>query len=175
MQLFRGRTRGMLTAQITGAGFGSAPADLPQVLVNGSSDGTKPKYISATLLTIDFPIPPDDKVRVTLVSKKGETAESDSIANPASFLSITDVEVVSYEPPTEDDPTSSIVAKITGTGFSDNLKATFGEKTLDVAVRSATEAVIAIPDPKAASIVTLEDTVTKQKVKVVVTRKSKPK
>jgi hypothetical protein len=175
VQVFRGRTPGMLTAQINGAGFGNAAADLPQVLVNGSSDSTKPKYVSATLLTVEFPIPPDDKVRVTLVSKKGESAESDSIANPASFLSISDVDVVSYDPPTGDDPTSSLVVKVTGTGFSDNLKAIFGEKTLDVAVKSATEAVIAIPDPKAASIVTLEDTVTKQKVKVVVTRKSKPK
>lgn len=175
IQVFRGRTPGMLTAQVNGAGFGNVAAELPQVLVNGSSDSTKPRYISATLLTVEFAIPPDDKVKVTLVSKKGETAESDSVANPASFLSISDVEVVSYDPPTEDDPTSALVVKVTGTGFTDNLKATFGEKTLEVAVRSATEAVIAIPDPKAASIVTLEDTVTKQKVKVIVTRRSKPK
>ena len=141
--------------------------------MNGSS--TTPNYVSSTLLTVDFPIPPDDTVRVTLVSKKGETVESDAVANPASFLSITNVEVVSYEPASEDDPTSALVVKITGTGFTDNLKATFGEKTLDVAVRSATEAVIAIPDPKAVSIVTLEDTVSKQKAKVVATRKSKPK
>jgi subtilisin-like proprotein convertase family protein len=173
VKVFRSRTAGKLTAQVSGAGFGSAAAELPLVLVNGSSE--TPKYVSATVLTVDFAIPPDETVRVTLVSKKGETVESDSVANPAWFLSISRVDVVSYEPATEDDPTSALLVKITGTGFTDNLKATFGEKTLDVAVRSATEAVVAIPDPKAASFVTLEDTVTKQKVKVVVTRKSKPK
>jgi subtilisin-like proprotein convertase family protein len=173
VKVFRSRTAGKLTAQVSGAGFGSAAAELPLVLVNGSSE--TPNYVSATVLTVDFAIPPDETVRLTLVSKKGETIESDSVANPASFLSISNVEVVSYEPATEDDPTSALLVKITGTGFTDNLKATFGEKTLEVAVKSATEAVIAIPDPKAASIVTLEDTVTKQKVKVVVTRKSKSK
>ena len=173
IKLFRSRTAGKLMAQVSGAGFGSAAAELPQVLVNGSSE--TPTYVSATLLTVEFPIPPDETVRVTLVSKKGDTVESDSVANPASFLSVSNVEVVSYEPPSEDDPTSALVVKVTGTGFTDNLKATFGEKTLEVAVRSATEAVIAIPDPKAASMVTLEDTVTKQKVKVIVTRRSKPK
>jgi subtilisin-like proprotein convertase family protein len=175
VKVFRSRTPGNLTAQVSGAGFGNNAAELPQILVNGTSDSTTPKHISPTLLTVEFPIPADETVRVTLVSKKGETVESDSVSNPASFLSVTDVEVVSYEPATEDDPNSALVVKITGTGFTDSLKATFGEKTLDVAVRSATEAVIAIPDPKAASIVTLEDTVTKQKVKIVATRKSKPK
>jgi len=175
VKVFRSRAAGKLIAQVSGAGFGSTAAELPQVLVNGSSDSTTPNFVSATLLTVEFPVPADEAVRVTLVSKKGETVESDSVANPASFLSVSDVEVVSYEPATEDDPTSALVVKITGTGFTDNLKATFGEKTLDVAVRSATEAVLAIPNPKAASIVTLEDTVTKQKVKIVATRKSKAK
>lgn len=46
-------------------------------------------------------------------------------------------------------------------------------RTLDVAVRSATEAVLASPDPEAASIVNLEDTVTKQHAKAVVKHKTR--
>jgi hypothetical protein len=90
-------------------------------------------------------------------------------------LSIADVEVITYEVATEDEPNAMLVVKITGSGFSDDLSASVGGKALEVAVKSATEAVLTIPDPKAASIVTLKDDVTDQKVKVVVTRKSKPK
>ena len=49
-----------------------------------------------------------------------------------------------------------------------------GTKTLDVAVKSATEALLTITDPKAASTVTLTND-TGQQVQTVVTRKTKPK
>jgi hypothetical protein len=130
-------------------------------------------------MTVEFKIPSDETIKVTLVSqnadpKKIETIESDATANPAR-LSIADVEVITYEVATEDEPNAMLVVKITGSGFSDDLSASVGGKALEVAVKSATEAVLTIPDPKAASIVTLKDDVTDQKVKVVVTRKSKPK
>lgn len=128
-------------------------------------------------MTVEFPIPTDETIKVTMVSqnadpKKVETIESDAIPNPA-LLSVADVEVISYEPATEDEPNATLVVKITGTGFNDNLQASIGGKALEVAVKSATEAVLTIPDPKAASIVILEDAITKKKVKVVVTRQSK--
>ena len=172
IRVFRSRPDGRLTAEVSGAGFGTSAAAVPRVFINGTEE-TTPTWISPSLLTVEFPIIADDIIRVTLVSGN-QTAESDSIANPA-FLIISDVEVITYEAATEDEPTSTLVVKITGSGFTDGLKASIGGKALEVAVKSATEAVLTIPDSKAASIVTLEDTVTKQKVKVVVTRKSKPK
>ncbi|HWN10929.1 MAG TPA: hypothetical protein VNO50_16955 [Pyrinomonadaceae bacterium] len=175
VRVFRSRPAGKLTAEVSGAGFGSRAADVPTVFVNGTEE-TATTWVSPTRLTVKFPIIADETIRVTLVSTnlQKQTAESDSIANPV-FLSIADVEVVSYELATEDEPNATLVVKITGSGFSDNLSASVGGKALEVAVKSATEAVLTIPDPKAASIVTLEDTVTKQKVKVVVARKFKAK
>ena len=99
---------------------------------------------------------------------KRKTVESDSLSNPA-FLSISDVEVVVFEAATENEP-ATLVVKITGTGFTDRLKASIGQ----IAVKSATEAILTIPEPKAATVVTLEDEDTHQKVKAVITRKSKP-
>lgn len=80
-------------------------------------------------------------------------------------------EVITFEAATEDEPSATLVVKITGTGFTDNLKGSVGGKAIEVAVKSATEAILTLENPKAARVVTLEDEVTKQKVKVVVTRK----
>ncbi len=176
-------TPGSLTATISGAGFrktSATPAPTSDTVERVLINGTPPistSFESADLLTVEFPAPTDDTIKISLVSKdtnpkKVKTIESEAVANPA-FLSVSDVETVSYEPATEDEPASTLVVKITGTGFTDNLTATFGGKTLDVAIRSATEAVLAIPDPKAASLVMLEDTVTKQKLKIVAMRKTK--
>jgi hypothetical protein len=134
-------------------------------------------FESPTLMTIEFRAPAET-IKVTLVSrnadpKKIETIESDAVTNPA-LLSIADVQVLLYETATEDEPTATLVVTIIGTGFRDNLKASVGGKAIEVAVKSGTEAILTIPDPKAASVVTLEDDITKQKVKVIVTRKSKP-
>lgn len=184
VKVFRNLAAGQMIAQVSGAGFlniaGPTPTSdtVASVLLNGTSP-TNVSYESASLMIISFPIPADETIRVTLVSKnsipaKVETIESDSIPNSA-FLSISDVEVLTFEAATEDEPTATLVVKITGSGFTDNLTASIGGKAIEVAVKSATEAILTIPDPKAASVVTLEDHVTKQKVKVVVTRKSKPK
>ena len=78
-------------------------------------------------------------------------------------MSVADVEVITYEAATDEEPNATLVVKITGNGFSDNLSASVGGKALEVAVKSATEAILTIPDPKAASIVTLEDDVTHQR------------
>jgi hypothetical protein len=180
VKVFRSRTPGYLTAIITGAGFraGNEPtgasSTVGQVLVNGAPP-TSVLFASAGLMTAEFPLVSDESIKISLVSnnpnrKKIKTVESEAVANPA-FLSVADVETVSYEPATEDEPTSTLVVRITGTGFSDKLTATFGGKTIDLAVKSATEALLAIPDPKAASVVTLRDTVTGQEVKIVATRK----
>jgi len=178
VKVFRSLTSGNLIAQVIGAGFTNNGAGLPLVFVNGNVQAN-PQFRSPTLMTVEFKIPSDETIKVTLVSqnadpKKIETIESDATANPAR-LSIADVEVITYEVATEDEPNAMLVVKITGSGFSDDLSASVGGKALEVAVKSATEAVLTIPDPKATSIVTLKDDVTDQKVKVVVTRKSKPK
>ena len=149
------------------------------MLVNGTPT-TRVSFESATLLTIAFPRLADETIKVTLVSQAAvppqdvKTIESEAVANPV-FLSIANVEVITYEAATEDELTATLVVKITGTGFSDNLQASVGGKAIEVAVKSATEAILTIPDPTAASVVTLEDNITRQRVKVVVARKSKPK
>jgi len=177
VKVFRSPAAGRLTAQVIGAGFVDYGVGLPLVFVNGSLQA-RPQFRSPTLLTVEFLKPADETIKVTLMSRKlvateSETIESDAVPNPA-LLSIAQVEVVIYEAATEDEATATLVVKITGTGFNDNLSASVGGKAIEVAVKSATEAVLTIPDPKAASVVTLEDDLTHQRVKVVVTRKTKP-
>lgn len=177
VRVFRNQTTDSLTALVSGSGFVDAGAGLPRVLVNGNTPESF-GYESATLLRVDFKVPRDEAIKITLVSrhmnqKEVKTIESDAIANPA-FLSVADVEIITYEAATEDEPTATLVVKITGTGFTDNLSASIGGKAIEVAVKSATEAILTIPDPKAASIVTLEDEITGQNAKVVVTRKIRP-
>ena len=185
VRVTRSRTAGNLTAQISGAGFGStaAPAaaapqvseTVARVLINGA-DGATTTYRSPALLTVEFKVPADETVKVTLVStnntasKKVETIESDAVANPA-FLSVSDVEIATYEGKTEDEP-ATILVKLKGTGFTDSLRALIEGKILPLAVKSATEAVFTIPDPKVAVIVTLTDD-SGQSTKIVVTRKAK--
>lgn len=170
VRVFRGPAD-QLTALISGAGFVNAGAGLPRVLVNGGVP-LFTAQISATLMRVVFDPPTDPSIKVTMTSQnldplKRKTIESESVPNPA-FLSVSDVEVIVYEAATEDEP-ATLVVKITGTGFTDKLKTSIG----DIAVKSATEAVLTITDPKAASVVTLEDEDTGQKVKAVITRKSK--
>jgi hypothetical protein len=128
-------------------------------------------------MSLDFPVPSDEKIRVTIIQpddpnttteSEEKTIASDPIANPAR-LRITDVEVVSYEAATEESP-AVIVVRIQGTGFSDDLKASVGE----IAVKSATEAILTIPNPEAAAVVIITDEQTGQRVKTIVTRKTKP-
>src|SRR4029078_11573959 len=71
LKVFRSRTAKRLVAEVSGAGFGTDPNDRLVVLVNGSSDYITTRFISPTLLTIGFPIPEDETIKVTLVSKSG--------------------------------------------------------------------------------------------------------
>ena len=167
VRLFRDPPNSMI-ALVNGAGLTGPPT----VFVNGQIPA-KVAVQSDKLLRVEFQTPRDPSIKITIISlspdiTKRKTVESDTLPNPA-FLSISDVEVVVYEAATEDEP-GTLVVKITGTGFSDRLKASIGQ----IAVKSATEAILTIPEPKAASVVTLEDEDTRQKVKAVITRKSKP-
>lgn len=185
LRVFRSQTSGRLTAVVTGAGFINATATpsatsdtVAQVLVNGAAVGVR-SFESPTLMTLDFPPTGDETIKVTMISKgsgpkkEPETVESDAVANPAR-LSVSGVEVVTYEAAADEDP-AVLVVKITGTGFTDKLKATIGTKTLDVAVKSTTEALLTITDPKAVATVALVDEGTNQTVRTVVVRKTKPK
>lgn len=158
-----------LTALVSGAGFGTAAAP-PQVFVNGESISPPVLQLpSDELMRFTFDVPDDPTIRVTLVSRPPtpKTIESEPAANPA-FLSVSDVDVLVYEAATENEP-AIVVVKISGTGFTDDLISSVGE----IAVKSATEAILTVPDPKAAAVVTLTDQVTQQNVKIVVTRKTK--
>jgi subtilisin-like proprotein convertase family protein len=184
VRVTRNRATNRLTARVNGAGFVNTSATplqanssdtVAQVLVNGS-DNVTPTFRSPSLLTVEFDVPTDETIKVTLVSTKNndakevQTIESDAVGNPA-FLSVTDVEVTTYETDAEGEP-ATLLVKIKGTGFTDSLQALIDEKTLQVAVKSATEAVFTMPDPKAAAIVTLQDG-SGQRAKIVVTRKTK--
>jgi hypothetical protein len=176
VRVFRGRTSGTLTALINGAGFlntGTTPPTpaVDKVIVNGNWPA-RVTFESPSLLRVEFPVPADETIKFTLVSlnndpKKVETIESDTVANPAR-LSVSGFEVITYEPATEDEP-ATLVVKINGTGFTDKLRASVGE----LAVKSATEAILTVTNPKAAAVVTLTDDVTGQTVKTVITRKTR--
>jgi hypothetical protein len=176
VRVFRGRSYGMLTALINGAGFLNTGTNPPspavaRVIVNGNWPA-QVTFESQSLLRVEFTAPSDETIKFTLVSRnddqtKVETIESDAVANPAR-LSISGVEVITYEPAAEDEP-ATLVVKINGTGFTDKLRASVGE----LAVKSATEAVLTLTNPKTAAIVTLTDDVTGQTVKTVITRKTR--
>jgi subtilisin-like proprotein convertase family protein len=172
VRVFRTSDPRVLKAAVSGAGL----SDVAKVFVNGVTP-TDSKVESAGLLTLTFVTPQDDTIKVTLVSKDDDpkkvlTVESDAVANPV-FLSISDVEVTTYEADAEDEP-ATLLVKIKGTGFTDALKWFIEGKTspLPVAVKSATEAVFTMPDPRAAAVVTLEDD-KGQRARIVVTRKTR--
>jgi hypothetical protein len=178
VEVFRNGTPGVLTATVTGAGFNTPP--LTRVLLNG---GTPIRYAvdSPTLLRIDFPAPSDDTIKVSLIApdpdptKPPITIESSLVANPAK-LRVTNVGVISYEPRTDDDP-GMLVVKIEGSGFSDDLMAYLTQQAaadaLDLAVKSPTEAIVTLTNPRPAVVIILRDTRTGQETKTVVTRKSR--
>lgn len=170
LRVFRSVDGKSLTALVSGAGFhdASKSPNVAQFFVNGSSWQSS-TIESATLVRINFDVPKDENIKVTLVSRKGETADSDSVPNPA-FLSVSNVEVT-YEA-VDEGQSATLLVRIKGTGFKDGLKASVNGTALEVAVKSATEAVFTMPDQKAAAIVTIEDD-TGQKAKVVVARTKK--
>jgi hypothetical protein len=163
VEVFRGRAPGYLTALVSGAGFANGQT----ALVNGGPAAINAE--SPELLTAEFRAPSDETIRLTLVRPAdGKTIVADAIPNPA-LLRIADVEVVSYEPATEGEP-ATIVVKITGSGFTDDLTASVGE----LAVKSTTEAILKITDPKAAATVVITDQRTGKQVKTIITRKTQP-
>jgi hypothetical protein len=170
VEIFRSRFNGFLIATIKGAGFQNAAgaSALSNVLVNGNNPGQL-ILDSPTHMRAEFLIPIDENIRVTLVSQnadptKVETIVSDPIRNPAR-LRISNVTVVSYDPGSEEEP-ATLVVKIEGSGFTDDLRSSLGE----LAVKSATEAILKITNPEAAAVVTLPYLATSQTVKTIVTR-----
>lgn len=173
VEVFRSRTYGNLIALISGAGFASGQL----VLVNGSYPLTS-VVESPTLLRAEFSVPADETIQVKLIAPntadpaKTETIESDPVANPAR-LRVTNVSVVSYEAATQEEE-ATLVVKIEGSGFSDDLEAFINEKAIEIVVKSATEAILKITDPEPAVVVVLRDKRTGLETKTIVTRKTKP-
>lgn len=171
VEVFRNSSHGGLTAVVTGAGFEDSNGNpaITRVMINGSFPGSF-GVDSPALFRADFPIPPDDKIRVTVVQRNSDptktlTIDSDAVANPVR-LTVTEVSVISYEPASDEEP-GTLVVRIEGSGFSDSLESSVGE----LAVKSATEAILKITDPEAAVVVILTDRETGQRVKTIVTRK----
>jgi hypothetical protein len=176
VEVFKSQTAGLLTAAVSGAGF-QTPS-LARVLVNGARQTTY-TVESPTLLRIDFPIPSDETIKVALIAPDPDTTkpitiESPLVANPAK-LRVTNVGVISYEPRTDDDP-GMLVVKIEGSGFSDDLMASLTQQAaadaLELAVKSPTEAIVTLTNPRPAVVIILRDTRTGQETKTVITRKS---
>ena len=170
VEIFRSRVPHFLTATLRGDGFQDAAGNsaLGRVLVNGTS-AVSYTVDSQSHMRIDFRIPADENIRVTLVTQNAnpaqvETAISDPVPNPAR-LRVNNVSVVSYEPGGEDEP-GTLVVKIEGSGFSDELRSSLGE----LAVKSAGEAILKITQPEAAAVVILTDRATGQQVRTVITR-----
>lgn len=170
VEVFRHPSPGFLTIVVTGAGFSGTGAGNPSVVVNGIA--VKDEYIrwdSDTLGRVTVPMKSDATIQVALTSRnakpeKIETIQSGPVANTMLF-SIADVKVINYTAATTTEP-ATLVVKITGTGFTNSMKSSLGE----LAVKSATEAILTIEKPKAATTVTLWDEQTRQSVKIVVTR-----
>lgn len=164
----RSRTPGHLTAAISGAGFAYGQP----VFVNGSTP-SRVAVDAPTFMRVEFRVPADETIRIKLVApdpdpSKTKTAQSNAVANPA-LLRIMDVVIVSYDEATDEEE-ATLVVRIEGSGFTEELRSSVGE----LAVKSAAEAILKITDPEAAAIVTLTDRQTGQQVKTVVTRKTQP-
>ncbi|MGH9929538.1 MAG: hypothetical protein ACREA9_09940, partial [Pyrinomonadaceae bacterium] len=174
LEVFRSRS-GYLRAVVSGAGFEDSVGNssLSRVIINGSSPANY-WVDSPTRMRAEFRVPSDETIQITIVSRnvdpsKTETAASDPVANPAR-LRINNLTIVTYEAATDDEP-ATLVVRIEGSGFTDELRSSLGE----LAVKSATEAVLKITNPEAAAVVVLTDRETGQQVKTIITRKGAPK
>ena len=164
-----------LVAAVSGAGFKDDAGNetLVKILLNGQDISTGYYLVdSSTLLRIRVPIPNDATIKVSLLTSTS-TIESSPIANPGKLL-INNVAVISYDPETETAP-STIVVKLEGSGFSDDVMAYLNEEAaanaLRLAVKSSTEAILKVDNPDAAVVVILRDTRTGQQTRTVITRK----
>ncbi len=175
VEVFRSASYGFLRAVIRGEGFekSSGTPAITSLIVNGRSENNF-TIDSPTHMSAEFRLPSDDTVRFTIVSRQADptktrTAISDPVPNPAR-LQITSTSIVSYQAATDDEP-ATLVVKIEGSGFTDGLRSSLGE----LAVKSATEAILKITNPQAAAVVILTDRETGQQVKTIVTRTTMPK
>ena len=62
VRVFRSRTGGLM-AEVSGAGFGNNPAEVPRLFVNGTAERA-PRWLSPALLTVGFPIIGDEIIRL---------------------------------------------------------------------------------------------------------------
>lgn len=183
---------GALTALIHGRGFvnpspASAPGPSPNppaspspspkpppaqtVFINGQQ--MRSRFVSSTLLMVEnFPVPSEEKIQVALISGD-DTINGPSVANPA-FLRISNVTVVTYEAESDDLP-GVLVAKLDGSGFSENTEAWIDGWPTDLVIQSPTEALLTVKNPAPAVVVTLRDKLTGISVKTIVTRKLTPR
>jgi hypothetical protein len=83
--------------------------------------------------------------------------------------------VITYEPPTDEDP-GTLVVKIEGSGFSDDLGAYLTQaaaaEAVELAVKSSSEAIVTLTNPRPAVVLILRDNRTGQETRTVITRNS---
>ncbi len=160
-------------AMISGAGF----TVTHRILVNGialgqlgnGKDSGPNAFISDRLLRAEFPAPLDEMIQITLVEAGQTPIKGAPVANPL-HLRINNVTELSYQEANKKSP-AVLVVRIEGTGFNDDLRTSVGE----LVVKSATEAILKLKNPEAATVVTLTDPRSGSRVRTIITRKTHSK
>ena len=170
LEVFRSTDGRKLTALASGKGFENTQnIFINGELVNPLPAGETQPFISSSLIRATIPTPPDETVQVVIATKDG-TVKSKPVPNPA-FLKISNVTVVSYEPPTRRSPVGVLIVKLEGSGFSGWLLPSTGNLT----TLSSTEALLRIEDPASITPLILTDRRTGFEARTVITRKPPPK
>ncbi|HEX8846801.1 MAG TPA: IPT/TIG domain-containing protein [Pyrinomonadaceae bacterium] len=136
-----------LTVLANGKGFDPSTQD---AYVNGV-EVPEAGFVSPSLIRVEIPTPPDEIVQLVL-STGNKTIKSKAIINPA-YLRITNVTVVSYEPPSRRLAVGVLVVKLEGSGLSEWLIPSIGRLTH----LSSTEALLRIENPALVTPLVLTD------------------
>jgi hypothetical protein len=158
-----------VVALLTGTGFDEKK---DAVYVNGAEMGVTPgttkSFKSPTLYRLEFNLPADEELKVTVVRDKEVVTKS--FANPAA-LKITGATVLGYDPPAGKKSAGVMTVKIEGAGFSPRLAlgvegASWRRSSLVIV--SASEAIVKLIAPEPLVVITLTDVTTRGSARAVV-------
>lgn len=149
-------------ALLTGSGFEATDV----LYVNGTEILVPYKDLkSPNLYRLEFDLPPDDQVKITLVRDK--EVISKSIPNPAA-LKINTATVASYEPPANN-KSGVLIVKLDGAGFTPNLShGVDGAAQSRFVYVSPVQVMVRIIDPKAPLVITLTNNATRGSANTVI-------
>lgn len=150
-------------ALLTGTGFDQVK---DSVYVNGRQlTGAEKVFKSAGLYELQFALPADDNLKVTVV--RDTDVATRPFPNPAA-LKLTSATVLSYTPPAKKKPGVMLV-KIVGSGFTARLRPYVeGATRQGVVSLSPTEIILRIVSPEPPVVIRLTDTQTGGSVSAVI-------